>query len=115
VKLVDAVFRAPPAGPVSEKLVTGAKGVAEPEVPDAALAPNAFVATTEQVYAVPFVRPVTESGLADPVAVILPGVHVAVYPVITEPPVLPGAVNATETDPLPAVAAPMVGAAGGVL
>jgi hypothetical protein len=55
---------------------------------------------------------VTVTGLVPPVLVNAP--QVAVYPLIAEPPVLPGAVKATETDPLPAVAAPMVGAAGGV-
>jgi hypothetical protein len=33
---------------------------------------------------------------------------------MADPPVLPGAVKATEADPLPAVAVPMVGAAEGV-
>jgi len=61
------------------------------------------------------VSPDTVIGLADPVAVMLPGLQVTVYPVIAEPPVLPGGVNATETDPLPAVAIPIAGAAGGVL
>ena len=38
----------------------------------------AFVAATEQVYAVPLVRPETLIGLADPVAVMPPGSHVTV-------------------------------------
>jgi hypothetical protein len=41
----------------------------------------------------PFVNPVTTMGLAEPPMVLLP--HVAEYPVIADPPVLPGAVNAT--------------------
>ena len=40
-------------------------------VPDAAPVPAAFVAVTEQVYAVPFVRPDTVIGLAVPVPVIV--------------------------------------------
>ena len=49
-------------------------------VPDAALGPAALVATTEQVYAVPLVNPVTVSGEAGPVAVAVaaPAVHVTV-------------------------------------
>jgi hypothetical protein len=35
--------------------------------------------------------------------------------VIEDPPLLAGPENATEAEPLPAVAVPMVGAAGGVL
>jgi hypothetical protein len=37
-----------------------------------------FVAVTVNVYAVPFVRPVTEIGLVGPVAVIPPGSDVTV-------------------------------------
>ena len=47
-------------------------------VPDAALGPAALVATTEQVYAVPLVNPVTVSGEAGPVAVKPPALHVTV-------------------------------------
>jgi hypothetical protein len=36
---------------------------------------------------------VTVIGLAEPVAVKPPGLEVSVYPVIIEPPLLPGAVN----------------------
>lgn len=49
-----------------------------------------------------------------PPPVIPPGLDVTVYPVIAEPPLLAGAVKATETCPSPAVAAPMVGASGAV-
>jgi len=38
----------------------------------------AFVAVTVKVYAVPFVSPVTVTGLAEPVAVIPPGLEVTV-------------------------------------
>ena len=54
-------------------------------------------------------------GLDVPVAEMFPGLQVAVYCVIGEPPLLPGAVNATAADPEPAVAAPMVGGPGGVV
>jgi hypothetical protein len=37
-----------------------------PTVPDGALVPAALLAVTEQVYAVPLVRPVTVIGLAAP-------------------------------------------------
>jgi len=66
------------------------------------------------VYAVPFVSPETVIGLADPVPVNAPGLQVARYVVMADPPVNPGAVKLTEADPFPAVAAPMPGAAGGV-
>jgi hypothetical protein len=40
--------------------------------------PYMFVAVTAQVYAVPFVRPLTVMGDDTPVAVTPPGLHVAV-------------------------------------
>jgi len=66
------------------------------------------------VYAVPFVSPDTVIGLDDPVPVTAPGLHVARYVVIADPPVAPGVVKLTAADPFPAVAVPMAGAAGGV-
>jgi hypothetical protein len=44
------------------------------------------------------VRPVTTIGEAVPVAVMLPGVLVTVYPVIALPPLLAGAVNDTDAE-----------------
>jgi hypothetical protein len=44
-------------------------GVTEFEALEAVLVPMAFVAVTVNVYVVPFVRPVTTSGDAPPVAV----------------------------------------------
>ena len=41
-----------------------------------------------------------------------PGLEVTVYPVMLAPPLLAGALNATEACPLPAVAVPMVGCPG---
>ncbi len=55
-----------------------AVGVTEFEAPEAVLVPTAFVAVTVQVYAVPLIREPTAIGLAPPVAVIPPGLQVAV-------------------------------------
>ena len=52
MKLDDAAFSEPPAGPAKVKLEAGAAGVTE-DAADAGLVPYAFVAVTEQVYAVP--------------------------------------------------------------
>lgn len=65
----------------------------------------------------PLVSPVTEIGLFDPltaVAAPAPIRHEAVYTEIVAPPFDAGAVNATEIDPLPVVATPIVGASGTV-
>jgi hypothetical protein len=110
VKFVEPAFKAPPAGPVSVYVVADAKGVAEFDAAEAALVPYVFPAFTVHVYAVPFVRPVTTSGLPVPVPVCVP--HVAVY-VTVAPPVAP-AVNVTEICAFPGVAVPTVGVAGGV-
>jgi hypothetical protein len=67
------------------------------------------------VYEVPFVNPVTVIGDDAPVAVTLPGVDVARYPVIAEPPSLAGAEKVTDACALPPVAVPIVGAPGAVL
>jgi hypothetical protein len=60
------------------------------------------------------VSPVTVIGLVEPVPVKPPGLEVAVYPVIAEPPLLAGAVNVTVACAFPAVAVPIVGAPGTV-
>ncbi len=85
-----------------------------PAEADAALVPTALVAVTEQVYAVPLARPVTVSGEAGPDAENPPGLQVAVYEVMGDPPSLAGAVNATVACALPGVAVPIVGAPGTV-
>jgi hypothetical protein len=90
------------------------EGVTEFEGELGKLLPVAFVAITVKVYAVPLVSPVTVIGLVEPVPVILPGVEVAVYPVIADPPLLAGAVNVTIACALPAVAIPIVGVPGTV-
>jgi hypothetical protein len=66
------------------------------------------------MYAVPFVSPETVIGLDEPVPVTAPGLHVARYVVIADPPVAPGAVNGILADPFPTAAVPIAGAAGGV-
>jgi len=66
---------------------------------------------------VPAVKPVTVIGLDEPVIVMQPGVLLAVYPVIADPPLLAGAVNATLAVVLfvTATAVPIVGAPGTVV
>jgi hypothetical protein len=48
----------------------------------------------------------------EPLTIILPGFEVTVYPVIGDPPVFDGAVNATLACAFPFVAVPIVGAPG---
>ena len=60
------------------------------------------------------VSPVTVIGLAVPEPVNPPGLELAMYPVMAEPPSIAGAVNATEACAFPAVAVPIVGAPGTV-
>lgn len=83
---------------------------------DAAPVPIAFVAVTLQLYEVPLVRPVTEMGLAVPLAVfeVPDAMHVTVYLVIVEPPSDEGALNETLAALSLAVAVPIVGAPGAV-
>jgi hypothetical protein len=70
-------------------------------------------AVTVNVYAVPFVKPVTDIGLLVLVPVRLPGEEVAVYKLLFDGfPKYVGTVKATEADALPAVAEPIVGAVG---
>ena len=73
-----------------------------------------FVAVTVNVYAVPFVSPVTTNGDDAPDAVRLPGEDVTVNPVMAEPPVAP-AVNAIDACKFPFVTESIVGAAGTVV
>ena len=78
--------------------------------PDGADVPDAFVAFTVNVYAVPPVRPDTLNGLLAPVPVKLPGLLVTVYPVMVPVPL--GAVNGTEAVVPVSVTVPIVGALG---
>jgi hypothetical protein len=89
-------------------------GVAELLAELATDVPLAFVATAVNVYAVSFVRPVTTSGLEDPVAVKFPGLDVTVNPVIEDPPVA-FAENATDTCAFPPVTDVILGACGTVV
>ena len=84
---------------------------------DAGLDPATFVAITVNVYAVPFVSPVT-TCVVDVVPALLStppaGLDVTVYPVIALPPLLTGAVKLTLACRLPGVAVTAVGAPGTV-
>jgi hypothetical protein len=106
------------APPVATTLVGGpgtvAIGVTAVDGEEATELPFELVATTVKVYAVPFVNPVTLRGELAPVTEILPGLEVTVYPVITLPPVVPGAENETLADDTPAVAITPVGEPGTV-
>ena len=61
------------------------------------------------------VRPTTVTGELAAVAVMAPGLHVAVYPVIALPPFEAGAVKVMTACVLPGDADPMVGAPGGTI
>ena len=71
-------------------------GVTAFEGADAGPVPIEFVAVTVNVYAWPFVSPVTMIGLAAPPALWPPGEAVTVYEVIGAPPVLAGGANETD-------------------
>ena len=58
--------------------------------------------------------PLTVTGLAEPMPVILSGYEVTVYVVMALPPSDAGGVKATDADEPPAMAVPMVGAPGRV-
>jgi hypothetical protein len=92
-----------------------AAGVTLLEAADAGPVPDQFVAVTVNVYAVPFVKPLTVAVVLPPetVAVKPPGEDVALYDVIAAPPLDAGAVQLTDACPLPAVAVTFVGAPGG--
>jgi hypothetical protein len=74
--------------------------------------PILFVATTVNVYAVPFVNPSTVRGEEAPLAVNPPVDDVTVYPVIDVPPVFVGGTKDTTACALPATAVASVGAFG---
>ena len=87
-------------------------GVIEEEAEDAVELPDALLATTVKVYAVPLVKPVTLALVPElTVAVNPPGLEVTVYPVMAEPP-SKGAVQETVASPFPFVAVTPVGAPG---
>ena len=105
----------PRPSPGIVSLIVGAPGTVAGTtftVADAAPVPTAFDAVTAHLYTVPLVSPVTLIGDAPPGAEILPGLQVAVKPVMALPPLLAGAVKAMPATVLPAVAVPMTGADG---
>ena len=82
-------------------------------VADGALVSMALlVAVTEQVYVVPFVRPMTVTGEPPPEPAKPPGLHVARKFVIELPPLLTEGVKAIDAVVSPGVALPMTGAPG---
>jgi hypothetical protein len=96
-------------------------GVTALDALDAGPVPPLLIAATVNVYAVPFVRPVTVALVAggEPVTVVgvwavEPTYGVTVYPVIALPPVLPGAVQLTSAWLVAALAVTPVGAPGGL-
>ena len=90
-------------------------GVIEESGLAAAPAPFLLMATTEKVYAVPFVRPETVHVSVPPVLQVAPpGLAVTVYPVTVAPPVLAGAAQLTTTRPDPNDPRTDVGAPGTV-
>ena len=85
------------------------------EPADNAPAPTAFVAVTVNVWAVPFVSPVTVAVVAPVVLVVLPpGVAVTVYPLTAKPPLLTGAAQDKVAWAIPATAETPVGEPGTV-
>jgi hypothetical protein len=91
-----------------------AAGVTADDALEAVLVPTELVATTVKVYAVPLVSPVTVIGDEAPVAVRPSGEEVTVYPVITAPPLLAGAVKLTVALPLLTMAEILVGTPGAI-
>jgi len=83
-----AVALTPIGGPGT---VIGVTGVTLFDGADDGPVPAAFVAVTVKVYGVPFVSPVTVSGLDGPVAECPPGFDVTVYEMIGLPPSEAGA------------------------
>ena len=103
--------------PATTELMAGAAGniaavgVTEADSADQALLPTLLVVCTRQVYAVPFVRPVTTIGDALPLTDTLP--QDAVYLTSVPDPKAPG-LNDTVTAALPATTELMAGAAGNI-
>src|SRR5665648_137387 len=80
-------------------------GVTAALATDASDVPAALVAVTVNVYAVPFLKPLTVVDVPMiMVTVAPPGDAVTVYPVLDEPPLLTGAVQLTTAWALPATA-----------
>ncbi|MGB7962835.1 MAG: hypothetical protein WCF12_07750 [Propionicimonas sp.] len=91
------------------------RGVTRTDGSDCAERPAAFRASTVNVYAVPFARPVTVQDVPWVVVHVLPpALAVAVYPVIGTPPSAAGTFHFTATEALPATALTPVGEPGTV-
>jgi hypothetical protein len=94
------------------------RGVVDRDALEAVPVPATFVAVTVKVYAVPLVRPVMVQLVVKPFAVThdlaVSPTTIALYEVIALPPLLPGAVQDTDTCALPGVTMPIVGAPGTV-
>jgi hypothetical protein len=78
-------------------------GVTELDAAEAGDLPSEFLATTVQMYFLPFVSPLTPPS---------EDVQVAMYPSIAEPPSLLGATTSRLIEPIPTLAAAIVGALG---
>ena len=91
-------------------------GVTELEGDEVELLPIALMAFTVNVYATPSVNPVIVQEVAEVVlqCLLVSCTAVAIYPVIAEPPLTPGAVHETVACSVPAVAVALLGAPGTV-
>jgi len=89
-----------------------AAGTTTPDGTDVAPEPTSFTAATVNVYAVPFVRPVTVHDVVAVVHVNPPGEDVTKYEVISLAPLEAGAFHATRTEESPNVPTTEVGGAG---
>jgi hypothetical protein len=102
--------------PGTTLMMLGAAGTVDgmtcAEATDGWPVPLTFNAFTVNVYACPFVSPVTVSGLETPVFVIPPGLEVTMYDVIGEPPLLAGGLNEIVAWALPRTTPVIVGAPG---
>ncbi len=110
--MVDPVRSSTVTSPIEIAEITGAIGVTMFDDAEAALFPAAFEATTWQFTGLPFARPLTRSGEPVPDWDCEP--QVALYPVMGDPPSVPGGVKDTTTEPSNASAVPIVGAPGTV-
>jgi hypothetical protein len=85
-----------PATAVTPVGAAGApNGITAVDGDDDWLDPMKLIAVTVKVYAMPLVSPVTVIGPAVPVALMLPGLVVTVYPEMVLPPLLVGGVKLT--------------------
>jgi hypothetical protein len=114
--MVEDAFATVPKTPVGAPGTV--LGVTVDDAADAAELPAAFDATTVNVYALPFVRPLNMQErfkvFTQDVGAVTAGDEVTVYPVIALPPLEPGALQLTVEDEFPGVAPVTVGAPGGL-